>query len=198
MSEIEEERPEPMHPAAKKFLEVIFRDVTVVGCTRRLEFRDEPDGTTSVMLVAPDNANMPTIALGFPEGWFPPPEEVLGEKGDFERGQRVEVVGPTAYAGKKGRITAFHGDVDGEEDQVCDNSGTDAVWVDFDPGEHDAEGEFGTWMSPHHLRAIVNRQADPDDQMEPELEEMVRWMSDPNRPALKSEAKREEDRRKNE
>src|SRR5580693_4520114 len=56
----------PMHPAAKKFLEVIFQDVTVDGISRRLEFVDEYGGETSVILHAPDNANMVPVHLGFP------------------------------------------------------------------------------------------------------------------------------------
>lgn len=73
------EELEPMHPATRKFLEVIFRDVTVEGVTRRLEFRDEPDGTTTVMLIAPEQLGAPTIYLGFPECWWPPADEAWDE-----------------------------------------------------------------------------------------------------------------------
>jgi|SRR5437879_669589 len=111
----DDETPEPMHPAAKKFLEVVFEDVTVEGCTRRIEFQDEPDGSTSVLLVAPTELKMPTIALGFPVGWWPPSEEEWDE--------------------------SFR------------------------------------------------------EEMEPEMQEMVRWMTDSNRPGIPSEAKREEDRK---
>lgn len=75
----EEEQPEPLHSAAKKFLEVVLRDVCVEGCTRHLEFQDEPDGTTTVLLIAPEQLNMPTIQLGFPAEWFPPSQEEWNE-----------------------------------------------------------------------------------------------------------------------
>lgn len=61
-----------MHRDVRDFLEVIFQDVTVDGVTRHLEFVDEHDGTTTVKLVAPDQFKMPTVYLGFPEGWYPP------------------------------------------------------------------------------------------------------------------------------
>jgi hypothetical protein len=108
----EQDEQEPMHPAARKFLEEVFRDVTVEGCTRHLEFLDEPDGSTSVLLIAPEQLDMSPVVLGFPAGWFPPSDE--------------------------------------------------------------------EW----------------DEALIPESEELVRWMADPNRPALKSEALRSEEVRK--
>lgn len=106
---------ESMHPAARKFLEMVFQDVTVGGVTRRLEFRDEPDGTTSVLLIAPTQLGMPTVELGFPADWWPPEDE--------------------------------------EWDESLDD-------------EYPSVGDF------------------------------LKWMTDPKRPALPSEAKREEDRKK--
>lgn len=78
---------EPMHPSAKKFLEVVFQDVTVDGISRRLEFVDEYGGETSVILHAPDNVNMAPVHLGFPAGWFPPPDE------DWDEELQKEVLG---------------------------------------------------------------------------------------------------------
>ena len=34
----DDEQPEPMHPAVKKFLEVVFQDFTFDGISRKLEF----------------------------------------------------------------------------------------------------------------------------------------------------------------
>lgn len=61
-----------MNPETRKFLEAFFQNVTIDGITRRLEFQDEYDGTTTVKLVAPQQVSMPTVRLGFPEDWKPP------------------------------------------------------------------------------------------------------------------------------
>ena len=116
MNDLEDEdgQPEPMHPAAKKFLEVVFEDVVVDGILRRLEFMDESDGTTIVKLVS-EIDRFPPVELSFPADWWPPSEEEWDE--------------------------SFR------------------------------------------------------EEMEPEMQEMVRWMADPNRPGIPSEAKREEDKR---
>jgi len=86
----EQDEQEPMHPAAKKFLEVVFQDVTVEGCTRHLEFLDKPDGSTSVLLVAPEQLGMSPVVLGFPAGWFPPADEEWDESFQEEMQSEVE------------------------------------------------------------------------------------------------------------
>src|ERR1041384_2190331 len=77
--EVQDDTVEPMHPAARKFLEVVFQDVTVEGCTRHLEFLDEPDSSTLVLLIAPEQLGMSPVVLGFPAGWFPHPDEEWDE-----------------------------------------------------------------------------------------------------------------------
>lgn len=74
----EEDQPEPMHPAARKFLEVVLQDATIEGISRHLEFVDEYGGETSVICRAPNDV-LPAVHLGFPEGWFPPSEEEWDE-----------------------------------------------------------------------------------------------------------------------
>lgn len=60
-----------MDDATRKFLEAFFQNVTIDGITRRLEFVEEHDGTSTVKLEAPKDV-MPTVYLGFPEEWKPP------------------------------------------------------------------------------------------------------------------------------